>query len=161
DGATAKARSRAFVMTGELGQGGEWSDGIYENAFVKEDGVWKLYSLRYYPTFISDYDQGWGRDAKAAPGVSDTLPPDRPPSDVYEIYPKAHIPPYHYRNPATGLPPQYPSGPGRPSEAALSALLAPVGRAPAPAQDAETSAADIASRVAEAERTIMRVKDYH
>src|SRR5690606_33134440 len=72
DGSSAKARSRAFVMTGEFEQSGAWSEGVFENTFVKEDGVWKLKSLRYYPTFISDYDEGWGRDARPAPGVSET-----------------------------------------------------------------------------------------
>src|SRR5690606_16984745 len=61
DGSTAKARSRTLAMTGVFEQGGEWSEGVYENTFIKEGDVWKLKSLRYYPTFITDYDEGWGR----------------------------------------------------------------------------------------------------
>ena len=158
DGLTAKARSRTLAMTGVFEQSGEWSAGIHENTFVKEDGVWKLKSLLYYPTFITDYDQGWGRDAKPAPGVSDALPPDRPPTDVHEIYPKAHIPPFHYPNPVTGLAPQYPRGAGRPSEAALAAVLAPVA---AERSTFRPQPLDLGALLAEAERTIARVKDYH
>ncbi|HEX6998736.1 MAG TPA: nuclear transport factor 2 family protein [Gammaproteobacteria bacterium] len=158
DGRTAKSRSHSFNMTGEYQSHGEWSEGIYENTYVKEDGVWKIKSLRYFPTFISDYDKGWGADAQPAPTASAELPPDRPPTDVYEIYPQPHIPPYHYRNPVTGEPPRYPSGAGRPSDRAIAAVLAPVtGGDPPPAR----SDADAEALVAEAERLVQRVKDYH
>ena len=157
DGRTAKARSRELAMTGVYESHGEWSEGVYENTFVKEGGVWRFKSLRFYPTFITDYDLGWARDAKPAPGVSETLPPDRPPTDVYEIYPKAHIPPFHYRNPVTGEAPQYPGGAGRPSRAAIAAVLAPVD---ADGQ-AERGGAAADAVLAEAERLVGRVKDYH
>ena len=107
-GLTAKSRSRELGMTGVYESHGEWSEGIYENTYVKEGGVWKIRSLRFYPTFVADYDKGWTGDARPLPGVSSELPPDRPPTEIYEIYPKAHIPPYHYPNPVTGEPPQYP-----------------------------------------------------
>ena len=100
---------------------GEWSEGIYENTFVKDDGVWKLKDLRYFPTFISEYDKGWASDAKPAPATSTELPPDRPPTSVYAIYPKAHIPPFHYDNPVSGLAPRYPEARGRPGDAAIAA----------------------------------------
>jgi hypothetical protein len=102
DGKTARARSRELAMTGEFEGRGQWSEGIYENTFVKEDGVWKIASLRFYPTFITDYEQGWGKSALPPPGPSAALPPDRPPSEAYEIYPKAHVPPLHFANPVTG-----------------------------------------------------------
>ncbi|MBN1237353.1 MAG: nuclear transport factor 2 family protein, partial [Gammaproteobacteria bacterium] len=184
DGRTAKLRGRTLAMTGVYESHGEWSEGIYENTFVKEDGVWKFNSLRYYPTFITDYDEGWARDAKPAPGVSEELPPDRPPTDRYEIYPKAHVPPYHYPNPVTGEPPHYPQGEGRPSEDAIRAVTAPVdvpaaggdtpggdaeGRSAARAGDGPVRSADDllalaqpgADAVDEAERLVQRVKDYH
>jgi acetyl esterase/lipase len=157
DGRTAKARSRELGMTGVYQSHGEWSEGVYENTFVKDDGVWKFASLRFYPTFITDYDKGWAKDAKPVPKASETLPPDRPPTDVYEIYPKAHIPPFDYPNPVTGEPPHYPSGAGRPSERAIAAVLAPV---PAP-RAAPAEGPDPSAELAEAERLVQRVKDYH
>jgi acetyl esterase/lipase len=159
DGRTAKSRSRELNMIGVHESHGEWSEGIYENTFVKEDGVWKLKDLRYFPTFITDYDQGWANDAKPVPTASTELPPDRPPTSVYEIYPKAHIPPYHYDNPVTGKPPAYPAARGRPSDGAIAAVRAPVesnaGRA------RRQQARDVELLVAEAERQIGRVKDFH
>ncbi len=157
DGRTAKARSRELDMLGVVGQGGEWSEGVYENTFVKDGGVWKIKSLHYFPTFITDYDKGWAKDAQPVPGPSSELPPDRPPTSVYAIYPKAHIPPYHYVNPVSGQSPRYPVDRGRPSDAAIKAVLAavePAGRA------RREPARDVDALVADAERAIGRVKDY-
>src|SRR5690606_40328372 len=65
-------------------------------------------ALHYYPTFITDYDEGWTRSALPAPGIDPALPPDSPPSEVYAIYPAAHIPAFHYPNPVTGDRTHYP-----------------------------------------------------
>jgi triacylglycerol lipase len=155
DGLTARIRSREFAMTGKYQGQGAWSEGIYENTFVKQNGVWKFQSLHFYPTFITDYDKGWAKDAQPAPTASTELPPDRPPTQTYEIYPKAHVPPFHYRNPVTGEPPHYPAvgGPGK--ELAAAALEPARKRAPAP------RAKDLAATLDAAERTIDRVKDYY
>jgi acetyl esterase/lipase len=155
DGKTARARSREFAMTGKFGGQGFWSEGIYENTYVKRDGVWKFQSLHFYPTFITDYEQGWGKDAQPAPGINAQLPPDRPPTEVYAIYPNAHVPPYHYRNPVTGEPPHYPAV-GGPSAELAAARLAPVQK-----RFNAGRAKDVAATVAEAERTVERVKDFH
>jgi hypothetical protein len=121
DGKTARTRNRELEMSGIYGGNAKWSEGIYENTYVKEKGIWKFKSVRFYPTFICDYDKGWAKDAQPAPGVSVELPPDQPPTDVYEIYPNAHVPPFHYRNPVTGKEPRYPTvgGPGRKAAAAV------------------------------------------
>ncbi len=92
DGKTARSRSRELAMTGQYGGPAAWSAGVYENAFVKQNGVWKFKSVHFYPTFITDYDKGWAKDAQPAPTASAALPPDRPPSETYAIYPKAHVP---------------------------------------------------------------------
>ena len=154
DGRTARARSRELGMTGTYGGQGTWSEGIYENIYVKEGGVWKFQSLHFYPTFITDYDKGWAKDAQPAPGSSTVLPPDRPPTEVYAIYPKAQVPPYHYRNPVTGQPPHYPTVGGPGAAAAKAALMSEPARASAP------RASDVGAAVADAERRIERVQDY-
>jgi acetyl esterase/lipase len=155
DGTMAWARSRELGMTGEYMKQGAWSEGIYENTFVKQDGVWKFKSLHFYPTFITDYDKGWAKDAQPVPVASTTLPPDRPPTQVYAIFPKAHVPPYHYRNPITGKEPVYPQV-GGPDATVAAAALAPVQkRVPLP------RVKDLDATLAQAEKGMTRVKDYH
>ena len=158
DGMTAKVRSRELGMTGRFEGKAYWSEGVYENTFVKQDGNWKIRSVRLYPTFITDYDQGWAKDAQAPPGISSELPPDREATEVYEIYPQAHVPAFHYDNPVTGNPPVYPRAAGRPSRAAIRAATAPV---PNPAPGRALQATELDALVAEAERQVARAKDYH
>jgi acetyl esterase/lipase len=159
DGRSAKIRSRELNMTGVFESHGEWSEGVYENTFVKDGGVWKIKDLRYFPTFISAYDKGWAEDAQPVPTASAEVPPDRPPTSVYAIYPQAHIPPFHYDNPASGAAPRYPQARGRPSDAAIATVRAPVAvpraaRGRQPQLDAE-------ALLAQAEQQVARVKDFH
>jgi hypothetical protein len=100
DGCTAKARGIELGMTGLNGKGGQWSEGIFENEFVKRNGKWQFRTLRFYPRMITNYEKGWAGDAQSAPGPSKEFPPDRPPTELYEIYPKFHLIPFHFSNPA-------------------------------------------------------------
>lgn len=155
DGQTARSRSRELAMTGRYGQGGEWSEGIYENRYVKRDGKWMYAGVHYYPTFQTDYDQGWGRQARPAAGPIDSPKADRPPTEVYEIYPKAHVPPFHYVNPVTGQMPVYPAVGGPPAELAKSAQMPQVAAKPAKLKG------DLAATLAAAETQVARYKDYN
>ena len=87
DGETAHVRSRLFVMFGILNANAQWGDGIYENVFVKQDGVWKLDYLHGYQTFYTNYEDGWAKKASAIFAPYDRLPPDRPQSVPYAPYP--------------------------------------------------------------------------
>ncbi len=60
DGRTATARWRDQGMLGQYKKHAEWRDGVYENTYVKQDGVWKLKSLHLYVTFTVPYEKGWG-----------------------------------------------------------------------------------------------------
>ena len=88
------------------------------------------------------------------------MPPDRPPTSVYEIFPQAHIPPYHYDNPVTGAEPQYPTGRGEPSAAAIAAIRAPV-PATGNGRARRAQERDVETLMVEAERQVGRVKDFH
>ena len=116
-GLTAKARGVELGMTGLNGAGGQWIEGIFENEFVKRDGKWQFKSLHFYPRLITDYDKGWAKDAKPAPGPSKEYPPDRPPTERYEIYPKYHPVPFHFSNPA-----KHPTARKQPSGLSASAI---------------------------------------
>ena len=154
-GLSARARSRELDMIGVYGGKATWSEGIYENTFVKQGGVWKFKALHFYPTFIADYDQGWGKDAQPMPAASTEVPPDRAPTEVYEIYPKAHVPPYHYRNPVTGEPPHYPAVGGPTPELAASALMTVHLK---PRKPKEEDAGDL---ITATQKRVGRVKDFY
>jgi hypothetical protein len=102
DGKMAHARWRAFEQFGVLHSASEWGGGVYENEYVKEDGVWKIHKLHYYMTYYVDYYKGWDQGGLAAPGPIKGFPPDQPITDVYKLYPDVYVPPYHYKNPVTG-----------------------------------------------------------
>lgn len=104
DGRSARARWRSLVMAGVYGQDGRWQEGPYENEYVKENGVWKIAKLHWYVTVTGSYDQGWHRQALPIPGPLPDLPPDRPPSQVYQSFPGFFLPPFHYLHPITGKP---------------------------------------------------------
>ncbi len=99
DGVHAKQRMRAFVMSN-----GGWGLPMYENEYVKEDGVWKIKLLHGPFTMYTSWD-GWAKSA--TPNTRpDTFgePPDLPPTVVYLTYPSYYIVPFHYPNPVTGKP---------------------------------------------------------
>ena len=113
DGKTARVRARAFSMMGNYGKAGMWMGGIYENQFVKENGVWHFEHDQVYNTYFIPYDEGW-KDLKPRPppGVSATNPPDRPPSVQFEMFPRpSYVPPFHFDNPVTGKPSVIPQSP--------------------------------------------------
>ena len=152
DGRTARARGTDIGMTGATGGRALWSQSIYENEFVKQNGVWKFKAIHIYPRFIFDAEQGWAKDAQPAPGPSREFPPDRPPTGSYEIYPRFHIAPFHFDHPVTGRGPQYPDGtkaPARP-RAATRTATSPV-----------TSISALEGLLAATERSVARSKAYH
>jgi hypothetical protein len=108
DGMTATARWRDLGMLGQYKQHAEWRDGIYENTYVREGGVWKIKSLHLYVNFVAPYERGW---ARLTPGeglvqseASKAFPPDRPPTVTYQPFPADQLPPFQAPNPVTGRP---------------------------------------------------------
>jgi hypothetical protein len=101
DGRTAKARWRAIALTGELGGDAFWSEGPYENEYVKDGGVWKIKTLHWYQALHVPYEGGWQTEPDPTGGkhVSATLPPDRPPSVEYKTWPDTYVPPFSFPNP--------------------------------------------------------------
>jgi hypothetical protein len=125
DRKTAKARFRAFMQAGShdtspsakaARERGEtplvwWEGGIYENTYIKEDGVWKIQVLNYNPLWYADYESGWGKtkpffDETATPKFYPESPtgPDAPMESPPAVWPNTSIVPFHYMNPVTGKP---------------------------------------------------------
>jgi len=105
NGQTAKGRWRALIMMKFAGEKGQeaWQEGIYENEYRKENGVWKFSKVHFYLNVNADYHEGWAKSTGWMPGIDKNFPPDKPPSDPnYKSYPAAYIPPFHYKNPVTG-----------------------------------------------------------
>jgi hypothetical protein len=152
DGRTARARGTDLGMIGATGGKALWSQSIYENEFVKQNGVWKFSAMHVYPRFIVDAEKGWAKDAQPAPGPSREFPPDRPPTAAYEIYPRFHIAPLHFDHPVTGRSPQYPEG------TAVTPRPPAAGR---PAAAPVTSAAALESLLRATELMSARSKAYH
>ena len=64
DRKSAKVRGRSMMQAGlhETAQGQQrawWEGGIYENEYVREDGIWKIKALRYFPFWHGTFDEGW------------------------------------------------------------------------------------------------------
>jgi hypothetical protein len=156
DGRTAKARGVELIFSSGSGgssgtgaSGGELSEGTFENTFVKQGGTWKIQSVHFFPRMIVDAEAGWAKSAKPAPGPSKQFAPDRPPTAAYEIYPKFAVAPFHFDNPVTGKPPQYPQG--------VAELPRP---APAAAPAMRSSANNLENRVKEVERSMTAAETY-
>jgi hypothetical protein len=103
DGQSARLRSRAFSMMGVFGNDGRWMGGVYENIYVKRDGVWQILWDQQFNTYFASFEQGWKDTERfTAPGINPNNPPDEPPSVYFEVFPRAFLPPFHYANPVTG-----------------------------------------------------------
>jgi hypothetical protein len=103
DGQSALMRSRAFSMMGTYEGIGRWMGGTYENIFEKRDGVWMLHKDQQLNTYFAGTDDGWINLTRSGPpGITESNPPDEPPTMNFEMYPKAFLPPYHFANPVTG-----------------------------------------------------------
>jgi hypothetical protein len=106
DATSATARWRDQGMLGQHKQHAEWRDGIYENTYVREDGVWKIQSLHLFVNFVAPFEEGW---ARLDPGqglvrseASVAFPPDRASTVSYQPFPAVQIPPFQAPNPVTG-----------------------------------------------------------
>ena len=66
DRKTAQVRGRSTMQAGlhETAKGDQrawWEGGIYENDYVREDGVWKIKALRYFPFWHGSFAEGWAK----------------------------------------------------------------------------------------------------
>jgi predicted SnoaL-like aldol condensation-catalyzing enzyme len=76
-----------------------WAEGVYENTYVKESGVWKIGLLWWVPTFYVShpYTKLWFDSTPA----STTFPPQAASPPPLEGLGRSFMP-FHYRHPITG-----------------------------------------------------------
>lgn len=99
-GLRARARGVELGMTGVNNQSGQWSVAVFENQYVKHEGVWKISALRVFPHMAADYILGWAKDAKAPAGPSADFPPDLTPTQTVRAYPDAiTVPDFSFADP--------------------------------------------------------------
>ena len=114
DGVTALARFRCTMQAGRHESYGEkrqwWEGGIYENEYVREDGVWKIKRLGYFPHWHGSFQDGWGKTPiDFIPMASvcypeDPLGPDALIEPTPRLWPATDIIPFHSAHPVTGKP---------------------------------------------------------
>ena len=119
DAKSAKVRGRSMMQAGRHESTGDagalprqwWEGGIYENEYVKVDGVWKIRVLDYNPLWHGMFDEGWARQpVNSYPFASKTYPEDPLGPDVIapephrRLWPETPLVPYHYPHPVTGKP---------------------------------------------------------
>jgi len=85
-----------------------WEGGLYENEYIKEDGVWKIFKLKYFPFWHADFQKGWSNKeiGEFVPFSTKTFPEDQTgPDEIVEqlmLWPDTRVVPFHYPHPVTG-----------------------------------------------------------
>jgi len=119
DGKSAKVRARSTMQAGRHEDYSDpdrfgwatrqwWEGGIYENQYVKENGVWKIKVLNYRPFWHADFEKGWAHSpARYVPPFEKTFPdeplgPDELMTESRELWPNTDVVPFHYTHPVTG-----------------------------------------------------------
>lgn len=118
DGLTAKARFRCFMQAGHHETAApvtkQWTDqwwegGVYENEYVKENGVWKIQVLNYRGLWHADFTTGWAHTPPNLYPNPKATYPDNPngPDELITnpapvLWPDTDVVPFHYPHPVTG-----------------------------------------------------------
>jgi hypothetical protein len=98
DGRSAKGRWHLFAQLAQAGAFHEWSTGVYENEYVKEDGRWLISVQHLYPTMVTPYEDGWGKTSLAASRFEPSIAPDSPSRGPASNFDKPFVAPFHYAN---------------------------------------------------------------
>ncbi|MDX9874996.1 MAG: nuclear transport factor 2 family protein [Spongiibacteraceae bacterium] len=116
DGTTARIRARCFMQGGVHRSAPRkvpnfpeqnLEGGIYENIFVKEDGIWKIKVLNYNMLWQADMPEGWAHTEAHLMPLTRTFPEDPRGPDALldhapETWPRTRVVPFHYAHPVTG-----------------------------------------------------------
>ena len=85
DGQSAKGRWHIMAMLGGYKTTASWAGGVYENEYVRENGVWKMKDVRYLAQYSGRYeDPGWTPTKEATPFHFEAARVGKPILDVPE-----------------------------------------------------------------------------
>ena len=79
-------------------------NGIYTVEYVKENGTWKIKTLKFHPVSLASPTEGWVKKERIAadpPAGAGKRGPAKP-MDSEARYPSGYIVPFHYKHPVTG-----------------------------------------------------------
>jgi hypothetical protein len=118
DRMTARGRFRVFLMGGIHESKKEatgipsqfWEGGVYENLYVRENGVWKIKLMNYNIAWQAEYEKGWAHSAMKLLMVTpftktypdDPRGPDELQAESFRFWPESFLVPFHYPHPVTG-----------------------------------------------------------
>ena len=98
-------------LLGEADKGeGYWEVSVFDNRFVKEDGLWKVREMRVFPLFRSEYSKGWGKSRIVETAQAGALAPDRRCPLRMPVEQDRIIPAFVSTHPVTGKPVRRPTG---------------------------------------------------
>jgi hypothetical protein len=145
-GMEARSRGIEFGLLGEADKGTAfYTLAIFENRYVKQDGIWRIREMRMFPVMKTEYAQGWAKSQVVDPPPAREHAPDRPALKSDALSPGA-IPVFFQPNPATGKPVSLPRGARTVGHERL--LAAP------PAAKPPAASGDLDARLKEAERRL-------
>jgi hypothetical protein len=113
DRRTARARFRYLEQAGRHESIGRetaqwWEGGVYENVYIKEDGIWKFQLLSPRVVWQADYETGWAHTRpQYVKFFTETYPANPEGPDAIEdppptLWPHTDLVPFHYPHPVTG-----------------------------------------------------------
>jgi hypothetical protein len=118
DRRTAKGRFRATLTLGSHESRPDtppeipaqvYEAGLYENDYVREDGVWKIRRLEYALQWQALYEKGWAHTVTDLPPALPPYPehpvgPDYLLDQTRAVWPDRSAVAFHYAHPVTGRP---------------------------------------------------------
>jgi hypothetical protein len=147
----ARVRGIELGLLGEADKGeASWEVSVYDNRFVKEDGLWKVREMRVFPLFRSEYSTGWGKSR--IPATRGALPADMPvpPDDAGEQ--DRIVPAFVSTHPVTGQPVAPPKDLKLVATKPLTGAIA--------ARQGRNGSTDTSTHMREAARRVMMAKAY-
>jgi hypothetical protein len=145
-GTEARARGLEFGQLGDANKGTAfYTLAVFENRYVKQNGVWRIREMRMFPLMKTEYAQGWAKSQMVDPPPGKEHAPDRPVLKSDVMTPGA-VPVFFQPNPVTGKPVTLPSGAATVGHERL--LPAP------PSLKAAAPSGDLEARLTEAERRL-------
>ena len=84
-----------------------WEAGVYENEYIKKDGIWQIRLLNYNLQWQASFEEGWANTDGISVNSPATYPedptgPDELHSVPPKIWPETYCVPFHYEHPVTG-----------------------------------------------------------